>query len=117
MNNMNLYYVKNLHEKTDVEALRELAKKTYANCRKKTTEETYNLDEEGKLSNYFYGYGKFELGYLEKVLFNSASILYYNITYKPQKEQLKTIMEDLKTGAEKFGEIQGEIEQQLKTEK
>lgn len=98
MNDMNLYYIKNLHKKTDVEALRELAKKTYANCRKITTEETYKLDEKGELTNHFYGTKKFELGYLENVLFKSAEILYYAITYKPQKEQLKSIMEALKTG-------------------
>lgn len=98
MNDMNLYYIKNLHKKTDVEALRELAKKTYANCRKITTEETYKEDLEGKLENYFYGGKKFELGYLEKVLYKSAEILYYEISYRPQKEQLKQILTDLKTG-------------------
>ena len=98
MNDINLYYIKNLHEKTDVEALRELAKKTYANCRKITTEETYKEDLEGKLNSYFYGSKKFELGYLENVLYEVANILYYEITYKPQKEQLKQVMADLKTG-------------------
>lgn len=102
MNDMNLYYIKNLHEKTDVEALRELAKKTYANCRKITTEETYKLDLEEKISKYFYGGNKFELGYLEKVLYESAKILYYEISYRPQKEQLKQIMTDLKTGKEDY---------------
>lgn len=31
-------------------------------------------------------------------------------------KKIPEILEDLKTGAEKFGKIQGEIEQQLKTE-
>lgn len=102
MNDINLYYIKNLHEKTDVEALRELAKKTYANCRKLTTNDTYDLDIEGKIDKYFYGNGKFELGYLEKVLYECANILYYEISYRPQKEQLKQIMMDLKTGTEDY---------------
>ena len=95
-----IYGVENLEEKTDVEALRELAKKTYANCRKNTTEETYKLDE--ATSDVFYNNNTFNLGYLERILVDSSELLLRKVTYRPHRELLKSILIDLNTGEEDF---------------
>lgn len=96
MDSIQIYYIKDIHTKTDVEVLRELAKKTYANCRKITTEETYEI--EASENTKFYGNSKYQLGKLEEVLVESAEILLRKITYKPQKELLEKMILDLYMG-------------------
>lgn len=98
IDNIRIYNINKLEEKTDSEVLREYARKTYSNCRKITTEETYETEEGAK----FYGSNKFELGKLQDILLESAEILKRIITYKPQKEQLEQIITDLTTGSEDY---------------
>ena len=97
IDNIRIYNINKLEEKTDSEVLREYARKTYRNCRKITTEETY--DEEGAK---FYGSNKFELGKLQDILLESSEILKRIISYKPQKQELEQIITDLTTGSEDY---------------
>ena len=93
-----IYNINKLEEKTDSEVLRELARKTYSNCRKITTEETYETEEGAK----FYASDKFQLGKLQDILLECAEILKRKISYKPQKEELNKIIQDLTTGSEDY---------------
>lgn len=95
-----IYDINNIEEKSDVEVLRELAKKTYANCRKITTEETYNI--EAPEDTKFYGNKKYQLGKLELILLESAETLERNISYRPQKELLRKMILDLYSGRNRY---------------
>lgn len=97
IDNIRIWDINKLEEKTDSEVLREYARKTYSNCRKITTEETY--EEEGAK---FYGSNKFELGEIQDILLESAKILKRIISYKPQKQELQQIIQDLTTGSEDY---------------
>ena len=100
MSTIQIYDVLNVEEKTDVEVLRELAKKTYANCRKITTAETYESEEPDNTK--FYGNGKYQLGKLENILVESAELLERNISYRPEKELLRKMILDLYSGREHY---------------
>lgn len=98
METIQIFGINKLHEKTDIEILREYAKKTYQHCRKITTKDTYKTTDDEK----FYNNNQFQMGKLENILLETAKILERNITYKPQKEQLQQIILDLKCGNNDF---------------
>ena len=88
-----LWNIKNKANKSDTEILREFCRKGYNNSRR-LVKESYDLEVQGL--NYFYD--NRHLGAVESVLYCVAEYLYSKITYKPQKNELKKIMCDLKMG-------------------
>lgn len=94
MRDIQIYNIKDLENKTNDEILREYARKIYKSSRR-LVKPSYD-DEEERGGNYFYD--EHHLSRLENILFETAKILYHEVTYKPHKKQLKQVMLDLKTG-------------------